>query len=290
MIYFGPAGWTYRDWDGVFYPGKRGKAFDALAFTAQYFEVVEINSTFYHLPVPEVVNRWVERVSVNPRFKFTAKAWRKFTHDRDYNEDDLDLFCRTLEPLSVASKLAAVLLQFPWSFKNEDQQREYVARLTHRLRAYPLVLEVRHDSWNHPSTFEFLRSMNVGFCNIDQPLIGKSLRPTAIVTATDSYFRMHGRNYRNWFREEADVNERYDYLYSTEELAEARELITAIAERSRNTYVILNNHRNAQAATNALELKSMVTGKKVTVPKTLLNRYPELRPFARAGDLTLFPM
>ena len=287
MVYFGPAGWVYRDWDGVFYPDRKPKGFDPLAFTARYFDVVEINSSFYHPPAPEVARKWASRVSPNPRFRFTAKVWQKFTHERDYTGADVDLFRQAIDPLVAASRLGVLLLQFPWSFKNDDEQRDYLVTLVQQFSDYPLVLEVRHASWNVPPMFELLRTLKVGFCNIDQPVIGRSIGATAAVTSAVGYFRLHGRNYANWFREAADVNERYDYLYDREELLQARDLVAAIAEKATETYVILNNHRNAQAASNALELQSLVTGQKVAAPESLVRAYPRLAECVQS-ERTLF--
>ncbi|MBI3939366.1 MAG: DUF72 domain-containing protein [Acidobacteria bacterium] len=279
MIYFGPAGWSYRDWEGIFYPHRKGKAFDPLAFAARYFDTIEINSSFYHPPAASTAGAWAKRISENPRFKFTAKIWQKFTHERQYAGADLDLFLKGIDPLASSSRLGALLVQFPWSFKNENEPRDYLVQLVRRFDGYPLVVELRHASWDTPGVFELLQSMNIGFCNIDQPVIGKSMRPLTIVTSSVGYFRMHGRNYGNWFRDDADVNERYDYLYDSEELLQARELVGAIAEKSRETYVILNNHRNAQAASNALELQSLVTGRTVAAPQTLVRHYPRLQQY-----------
>src|SRR5688500_17023665 len=115
MIYFGPAGWLYKDWTGVFYPDPKPKAFDPLSFTAQYFDVIEINTTFYRPPEAQIVRGWGERVSANPRFRFTAKAWRGFTHERKYSAADVDQFLKGIDPLLSAGRLGALLLQFPWS-------------------------------------------------------------------------------------------------------------------------------------------------------------------------------
>ncbi|HEY2931990.1 MAG TPA: DUF72 domain-containing protein [Acidobacteriota bacterium] len=288
MIYFGTAGWVYRDWEGKFYPQKKPRGFDPLLYLSKYFDTVEINSSFYYPPQPEAVAKWVQRVQENKKFRFTAKLWKKFTHERSFTEADLDEFKRAIDPLLSAGKLGAMLLQFPWSFKNEDQSRDYLVRLIENFPDYPLVLEVRHESWNLEATFDLLRQMGVGFCNIDQPRIGRSLRPTAAVTSGIGYYRLHGRNYKDWFRSDADVNERYDYLYSSEELQEAEELTAAISERARDTYVILNNHRNAQAPGNALELKSRVAGRKVIGPETLLQTFPNLKDFAEPEQAGLF--
>ena len=288
MIYFGTAGWVYRDWEGKFYPQRKPRGFDPLHYLSRYFDTVEINSSFYYPPQPEAVGKWVERVQENKSFRFTAKLWKKFTHERSFAEADVDEFKRALDPLSNAGKLGAVLLQFPWSFKNEDSNRDFLAKLIVRFHDYPLVLEVRHEGWNLESTFDMLRQMRVGFCNIDQPRIGGSLRPTTAVTSDIGYYRLHGRNYRNWFRSEADVNERYDYLYSSEELQEAEEMTTAISERARDTYIILNNHRNAQAPGNALELKSRVIGRRVAGPEPLLQTFPNLKEFIETEQPGLF--
>ena len=284
MIYFGPAGWLYKDWTGVFYPKSKPKGFDPLSFTAQYFDVVEINTTFYHPPEERAVRSWRDRVSGNPRFRFTAKGWRGFTHERNYREADIDQFLLGMDPLLSAGRLGALLLQFPWSFKNTDESRAYLVALARRLSQAPLVAEVRHESWNTNGVFELLKSLGVGFCNIDQPVIGHSLGSTAVVTGPVGYFRMHGRNYGNWFRSDADVNERYDYLYSYEELLEVRDLVQVIAETAGDTYVIANNHRNAQAASNALELQNLVTGARPAAPAGLVQAYPELKEFVEVGE------
>jgi uncharacterized protein YecE (DUF72 family) len=286
VIRFGPAGWSYRDWEGRFYPRKKGKAFDALTFVARYFDTIEINSSFYHPPAADVAANWCRRVAINPRFKFTAKVWQRFTHERKYSAEDLDTFLESIDPLASSLRLGALLIQFPWSFKNIGGDPDYLLQLVRHLEGYPLILELRHGSWDTPALFELLKSLNCGFCNIDQPVIGSSMRPTAVVTSPIGYFRLHGRNYANWFREDADVEERYDYLYNSEELRQAAERVDAIADKSSETYVILNNHRNAQAAANALELQSIVEQKKVSAPDDLIRNYPELKRYA-SGELGL---
>ncbi|HEV2492916.1 MAG TPA: DUF72 domain-containing protein [Terriglobia bacterium] len=275
-IRVGPAGWSYTDWHGIVYPAHRPPGFHEASYLAEYFDTIEINTSFYSPPRPDVVRRWVERVQANPDFKFTAKLWRRFTHDRDAGREDEKTFKQSLEPLGAAGRLGALLLQFPWSFKNAPEEREYLGGVCMQFMEYPLVIEVRHSSWNTPEAYQMLADLGVGFCNIDQPVIGRSLGPSARATSPVGYVRLHGRNYENWFSEEAHPAERYDYLYSLDELEPWAARIRDVAQQADVTYVIANNHFEGKAVANALELKSLLTGQKVPVPETLAGRYPEL--------------
>jgi uncharacterized protein YecE (DUF72 family) len=145
------------------------------------------------------------------------------------------------------------------------------------------VVEVRHGSWNNPETLaEFMRH-NVGFCNIDQPLLGRSLAPTEHVTSGVGYVRLHGRNYEQWFDSDSR-NDRYNYLYKPAELEKWKEKVEIIAHRAESTYVIANNHFQAKAAVNALELKHLLNGKKVRAPEALVRHYPELKEIVDVED------
>src|SRR5262249_35017903 len=153
---------------------------------------------------------------------------------------------------------------------------EYVDELLRRFVEYPRVVEVRHESWNQPETIaEFMRH-KVGFCNIDQPLLGKSLSPTEHVTSGVGYVRLHGRNYDQWF-ESDNRDDRYNYLYKLAELERWKEKVSTIASKAETTYVIANNHFQAKAAVNALELKHLLGDKKVPAPDTLVRSYPQLK-------------
>jgi uncharacterized protein YecE (DUF72 family) len=275
-IRVGPAGWSYTDWHGIVYPAHRPAAFHEASYLATFFDTIEINTSFYSPPRPEVARRWVERIQTNPDFKFTAKLWRRFTHDRDAGREEEKTFKQSLEPLAAAGRLGALLLQFPWSFKNTPEEREYLGGVCMQFMEYPLVLEVRHSSWNRPEAYQMLADLGVGFCNIDQPVIGPSLGPSARSTSPVGYVRLHGRNYEHWFSEEAHAAERYDYLYSLDELEPWAARIRDVARQAEVTYVIANNHFEGKAVANALELKSLLTGQKVRVPETLAERYPEL--------------
>jgi uncharacterized protein YecE (DUF72 family) len=276
-IRVGPAGWSYRDWNGIVYPQKPGSKFDQLAYLSNFFDTIEINSSFYRPPAASTAKAWARRVIQNPDFVFTVKLHRVFTHERGKaTAEDEKLFREGIDPLTEAGKLGAVLIQFPWSFKNTDEDRAYLTKLSDRFKDYPLVLEVRHASWNTAAIQEALEKKGVGICNIDQPLFSKSIRPSALTTSSVGYVRLHGRNYQNWFREAAPRDERYDYLYSLDELEPWIVRIREIAAETKETYVITNNHFRGQAVVNALELKSALEEKPAPAPPPLLEVYPEL--------------
>jgi uncharacterized protein YecE (DUF72 family) len=291
MIRIGPAGWSYKDWEETVYPQKPGKNFDPLEYLARYFSTIEINSSFYRPPAVSTTKAWVKRVAANKEFTFTAKLYRLFTHERGKaTKADEKEFHEGMAPLLKAGKLGALLLQFPWSFKNTVEDRVYLAELLEKFAKYPLVLEVRHSSWNTPAMYEWLQERAVGICNIDQPVFSKSIRPAALTTSPVGYVRLHGRNYQNWFREKAPRDERYNYLYSFDELDPWLKRIKEVAKQTRETYVITNNHFRGQAVVNAIEIEAALKEQRVPAPEPLFSIYPRLEESAtkETPDQTLF--
>lgn len=282
MIRVGPAGWSYKDWYGAVYPAKPARGFDPLSFLADYFDMIEVNVSFYRPIPPSTAAAWLSKVEKNKRFRFTAKLWRGFTHDCNATVEDERLFKDGAAPLLEAGRFGALLMQFPWSFRNTPENREYVTRLLGRFSEYPLVLEVRHASWTEPGVLDFLEQLGLGLCNIDQPLFKRSMKPSAIATSRVGYVRLHGRNYRSWFTENRHTGERYDYLYSAAELDPWLDRIKAVEHAAQETYVVTNNHYLGKAVVNALEICAILEGRPVAAPETLLDRYPELRPFTNA--------
>ncbi len=279
-IRVGPAGWSYADWEGIVYPAHKPRGFHEAEYLAEFFDTIEINTSFYQPLRPEISRAWVRRVERNPQFKFTAKLFKAFTHERNAGREDEKAFKQGLAPLAEAGRLGALLLQFPWSFRNTRENHEYVSGLFVQFMEYPLVLEVRHSSWNQPEIFAWLAEASVGFCNLDQPVIGRSVGPTERATAPVGYVRLHGRNYENWFTAREHAGERYDYLYTLEELAPWVERIRKVAAQTEATYVIANNHFEGKGVANALELIHLLRSEPVRVPETLTGRYPELEKIA----------
>ena len=284
-ILIGPAGWSYADWRGKVYPEGVGTRFDTLALVAKYFDTVEINSSFYYPPAPDTAKAWLKRVAHNPNFIFTAKLHKVFTHKRDrLTSKDEGAFREGLSPLMEARKLGAVLIQFPWSFKNDREERAYLNQLVERFKDFPLVVELRHESWNHPRILQTLEDLGVGLCDIDQPQFANSIKPSAEVTSPIGYVRLHGRNYQNWFRAAANVVERYDYLYSRDELEPWVERIKQVADKARQTYVITNNHARGQSLVNAFEVLALLEEKRLPGPGKLIESYPRLSESVEADD------
>ena len=265
------------------YPEPKPRQFDPLAYIAKYFNTVEINSSFYGPPRSGTAEKWVASVKSNPEFRFTAKLFQSFTHTRKPAPLDEKEYKEGIAPLMEACRLGALLMQFPWSFKNDADSRAYIAELAGRFREFPLVLEVRHSSWMDEGGLDLLAELGIGICNIDQPLFKRSIRPAARVTSDLGYVRLHGRNYKQWFSPTANVRERYDHLYSVEELDPWVDRIRQIAKDAEDTYAVANNHNVGKGPANALEIAAMLTGKEVDAPPTLVKTYPVLGDFTKGA-------
>jgi uncharacterized protein YecE (DUF72 family) len=271
-IRIGPAGWSYKDWEGTVYP-PHGSKFDPLGYLAQYFDTIEINSPFYRIPPPTHAKSWVKRVAANDDFRFTTKIFRGFTHEKAaLVKDDLKAFRNYLDPLMDAGRLGAILIQFPWSFKNTPESREKLVALFDAFEDYPKSLEVRHATFQERDFYDFLDEHDVAWVNVDQPLFHDSVKPADTVTGPVGYARLHGRNYEKWFAHEESW-ERYNYLYSAQELEPWVDRIEHMAKK-KDTYVITNNHFRGQAILNAGDLKASL-GQDGTVPPQLKEAYPE---------------
>lgn len=287
VIRFGPAGFEYDDWAGIVYPDPAPRGFDRLAYLAGYFDTVEVNATFYRPFPATVAARWAERVGDRPRFRFGVKLWRRFTHERAsaFTADEVAQARAVPDRLAEAGRLGAVLLQFPWSFRRTEPNEEWLRGVFRAFEGLPLVLEVRHASWDDAEVYGALAESGVGFVNVDQPMFRRSIAPSAVVTAPIAYVRVHGRNFQDWFRKDAGRDARYDYLYSAEQLEPWAERVEQLAEapRAPDVYVITNNHFRGQAVTNAKMLEGLVSGHPVDAPEALVAKYADaLRPFVAA--------
>lgn len=293
-IYVGPAGWSYPDWKAIVYPQPKPKGFHEAEFLARVFDTIEINTSFYYPMKAALAKQWLGRVSTNPRFLFTAKLWQKFTHESDATVADVREVRLGFDVLASANRLGAVLVQFPFSFHNNPENFAYFAKLVEEFKTYPLVAEVRHSSWAHKEFYEFLHERSVGFCNIDQPVIGHSIKPSERSTSPVGYIRLHGRRYDTWFTDdpESPAFERYNYLYSEQELLPWAERIETVAGHTRSTFVVTNNHFQGKGIVNALQLIHLLTHAKVKVPDPLREHYPQLESIADAPPKTptLFPI
>lgn len=300
-IRVGTAGWNYPtgagSWNGIFYPARRPRGFDELAYYAEHFDTVEVNSSFYRMPEAPMSAGWVRRTP--PGFLFAVKLYQKFTHpdmylardgvrDWDLSRDDFDLFRAGIAPIVEAGRLAAILLQFPASFQREADTRAYLEWLLEGLAAYPVAVELRHRSWSdhEDDTRTLLAGLRAAWTLIDEPKFRSSVRQSLdaalIETAPIAYVRLHGRNAADWWEHE-HRDDRYNYLYSREELTPFSEAAKAAARREKKVLMYLNNHFSAKAVANATILKhdlgQLIPGD--YLPE-IVAKYPELAGIVKA--------
>jgi uncharacterized protein YecE (DUF72 family) len=288
----------------VFYPParRRPKGFDELAFYAEHFNTVEINSTFYGQPRADVARGWVDRTPAG--FEFSVKLYQKFTHPTMYrdrvvgslpadarretalvdqlaapNAADLDEFRRGIEPLASSGKLGALLAQFPASFKDAAPSREYLASLLRSLSDYDVAVELRHKSWSDrlDDTFALLNDIGAAWVQIDEPKFKFSIRQNYLPNIRGFYYmRLHGRNAEKWWRHDKS-EDRYDYLYSADELKEFSATAGAARELVKKAYLYTNNHFSAKSVANAAMIKQQL-GEPIDgeYPPEFVERYPQL--------------
>ena len=307
-LLIGTSGWSYPSgkgtWNGLFYPATRSKRdatrdFDELSFYAEHFDTVEVNTTFYGQPRAEVTRTWVART--RPGFDFSVKLYQKFTHPSMFRdsalkrapgaegplldllaqvtESDIDEFRRGIDPLADGGRLGALLAQFPPSFKDSPESRDYLAQLLRAFADYPVAVELRHRSWSDAigDTLTMLNALGAAWVQIDEPKFRFSIRQNYLPNVTGFYYmRLHGRNAAAWWRHEKS-EDRYNYLYSAEELREFSEIATAANTLVKKSYLYTNNHFSSKSVVNAVMLKAQV-GQPLDgdYPLELVERYPEI--------------
>ena len=284
----GTSGWNYPSgrgtWTGVFYPPRRSrpKGFDELAFYAEHFDTVEVNSTFYGQPRAEVCRGWVQRTP--PGFEFSLKLYQKFTHPSMFkkalarklpeaagghdllaalarpNDADLDEFRAGIDPIASSGRMGALLAQFPPSFKDTPAARDYLADLLRAFSEYRVAVELRHRTWSDAigDTLSMLNAFGAAWVQIDEPKFKLSIRQNYLPNVESFYYmRLHGRNVKAWWRHDTS-EDRYDYLYSGEELKEFTETAEAARRLVRKLYLYTNNHFSAKSVANAVMLKKQL--------------------------------
>jgi len=257
-LYVGTCGFSYRDWIGRFYPADIA-ASGMLEYYARHFPAVEIDSTYYAVPKPELLAGMARRTPAG--FRFTVKAPGSITHvpaDARPPAKDVGDFRACLEPLQAKNKLAAVLAQFPNGFRPGSAARRRLEELREWWPDLPLIAEFRNREWQDAATLRALHRLHIGWCNVDQPRFHSLLRPGADVTSNIGYVRFHGRNYASWWKQQRGAHERYSYLYTPDELAPWTDRIAEVAAQAEDTYVFFNNHYLGQAAVNAKQLSEML--------------------------------
>ncbi len=249
----GTAGYKYDDWVGRVYPPNLRER-DFLPYLAQFVDCVEINASFYSLLSPYTYKTMVRKTPEG--FEFIVKAHKAFTHEPEKVGEVLEPFKESLHPLWEAGKLGCVLIQFPQRFHNTPENRDRLRRVVDWLSEFPLVAEFRHQSWASESSFDFLRELGIGFVCVDEPPLPGLMPPVAVATAPIGYVRFHGRNAQKWHHHE-QAWERYDYLYSEDELREWLPKLRTLVRQTEKTYAIFNNHWQGKGFVNAQMLRRL---------------------------------
>jgi uncharacterized protein YecE (DUF72 family) len=277
---------------GRFYPEWARSAEDRLRFYASQFSIVEVDSSYYALPSERTSQLWVERTTEG--FLFDIKAFRLFTQHpttvsalpkdvrkalsgaarekanvyvRDLPTELVDelwgRFEHALLPLDSAGKLGIVLFQFPPWFYPGDEQRDYILSCKDRLPQYRIAVEFRHNSWfsdkNRERTLSFLRENDLPFVCVDEPQgFRSSVPPVAEATSDIGLIRFHGRNRETWEKKDIGPAERFNYLYSEEELREWLPRTKELAARTQQLHILFNNCYQDKAVLNARQMALML--------------------------------
>lgn len=308
-VRIGTSGWSYPGgkgtWNGVFYPAKdaRPRGFDELEFYAQWFDTVEVNSTFYGQPRAKTTAGWADRTPAG--FEFAVKLFQKFTHPAmfldavaanapgasdaalaaagDVRLADVDEFKRGIEPLAVAGKLGPLLVQFPPSFTTSTESVDYLGWLLRTFHDFSLAVELRHKSWSDAGveTNALLAAYGATWVLIDEPKFRFSIRQNWAAASAGApgpfaYGRFHGRNVAEWWNHAA-AEDRYNYLYSANELAPLGEAVGMLARQVKKVSLFFNNHFSAQGVANAVQLRRQLGVEVPTpLPPALVARFPWL--------------
>ena len=247
----GTSGYSFGDWVGTFYPADT-KQREMLARYVTHFETVEVNFTFYRLPPARTMDAIASKAPEG--FRFWVKANQATTHEGERSvRDD---FLAGIAPMREAGKLAGLLLQFPQRFHRTIANRKFLASVLDDYKELPTAVEFRHASWEHPSVLDGLRERNVTIVVPDVPDLPGLYHIGAAATSRTGYLRLHSRNASKWYGGEGV--DRYDYSYSSDELAGIVEAWESLDEPMDEIYTFFNNCHQGQAAQNAEALRKVL--------------------------------
>ncbi len=252
-ISIGTSGYSYEDWRSHFYPPELPKS-RMLNFYCQYFKTVEVNSSYYHIPALNTFERMANKTPDN--FEFIVKVNQETTHRRKENRQAVSGLMEALKPLIDTGKLKGLLAQFPYSFKNNEENRTYLFQTKKMIGEIPLFVEFRNFTWLNEQLPEFLKENDIGYVNVDEPNLKGLLPKQDIVTSDSAYIRFHGRNTKDWW--DGQGSARYDYEYNEDQLKEWLTHISNILKKTYKTYIFFNNHPNGQAIRNAQQMMKIL--------------------------------
>jgi uncharacterized protein YecE (DUF72 family) len=254
---------------GPFYPDGL-KTADQLRFYASVFPIVEVNTTYYRVPTEAMVRNWVERTP--PGFVFDVKPPRELTWTPEEPrgeppEPDATLaesFGRAIRPIAEAGKLGAVTFQFPPSWRNTDENRDYIRLLPELFPEYPISVEFRRRDWlddeHAEATLELLAANGLTYTMVDEPQMGSgSVPPVYSVTNPRlAIVRFHGRNAATWYNFSGSSQGRFDWDYDAAELQEWTPKIERAQAEADEVHVLFNTNNHDQGPQNAFRLMKVL--------------------------------
>lgn len=249
-LWVGTSGYSYRDWVGAFYPpGTPPRAM--LTYYARQFPLTELNYTFYRMPGPRELERLVSKTPDG--FQFVVKLHQSISHDNYL--DAATPFREAVEPLQKEGRLIALLCQYPQRTHYSLASLARLEELAHALDGLPLAVEFRHRSWAAPEVTEWLSRHGIRLVSVDVPDL-PGLYPSGLVqTSRLLYVRLHSHNAHNWY---GGDKERYDYLYSDDELTAWLQTIADRDHTADRALLVFNNCMDGQAAINARRVPELV--------------------------------
>ncbi len=276
-LLIGTSAWS--DHDPFYPPGL--KPAEQLPFYARYFPIVEVNTTYYRVPARRTVEGWVARTP--PGFRFDVKPPRELTATPETPrgaapEPDADLavaFGEAIAPLAEAGKLGAITFQFPPSYRNTEEHREYLRLLPELLPGYPIAVEFRRRDWldeeHAEDTLALLRETGLSYTMADEPQFGSGSVPPlyAVTNPRVAIVRFHGRNAATWYRFTGSSRDRFNWEYSAEELAEWVPKIDAARQAAQEVHVFFNTNYGNQGPRNALRLMDQLRLPHPPLPETV---------------------
>ncbi|MBN4072310.1 DUF72 domain-containing protein [bacterium AH-315-F03] len=252
-IRIGTSGFSFADWKGAFYPEKMQPK-DFFGYYTNQFRTVEINSTYYGIPRPQVSENLVKKAPEG--FDFMVKAHASFTHERESAGEKRAQYLDAIRPYTESGKLAGILAQFPHSFKFTQANLDYVLSGCDYFPDHKLFVEFRHESWYKRPPYYAIRDGGLIWVSVDLPELANLPKPYALAEHNTFYLRLHGRNKEKWY---GGGDGRYDYNYSEEELQIWKKQLAKLEKlcKAKRAYIFFNNCYRGQAVRNAKQMIEM---------------------------------
>jgi uncharacterized protein YecE (DUF72 family) len=250
QVWIGTSGFSYPDWVGPFYPaGTRSNRM--LPHYCRAFPLVELNFTYYRPPTRAMLTRLARQTP--PGFQFLVKMPRSLSHEESTH--DLLGFRLAIDALMLERRLSGILCQIPQSSHRTRTRTAWLEHLASEFREHRLAIEFRHRSWAHADVTAWVREQQMDLVAVDVPDL-PNLYPRGFVQSGDRiYIRLHSRQADKWYASGAD---RYDYDYDDAELSEWADALAERQDRARSAYILFNNCAGAQAAINAIRMRTIL--------------------------------